>query len=741
MTSFQRLLTALLFSLSLSLPLSGCTVMPSEDVPQLSTHSSTLTNTHNTQTGTQTNWTELQSTPQFSAQRHGRFFLVTLNTPHRVISTSAYNGGEQTQLNYLVNHQSMEARADMRWVNRVLSHSKQQYQQLIANELGLNAEQMALMGTAANMQLLAHQQEVFQVDDTDALIVDVYATAGVRGNAMRAGDPTSWYETPTGNKKYTPNQIQTPQKNDMNGTINIMVLINQPVASGAMNKLQIITTEAKSAALNELAISSRYSRHLATGTGTDQMIIASPIATDGEFMLESGSGHLKLGELVGTAVHQAVKQALVWQNGLPAAEQASIYTALGRFGLTEANFITRLSAYLPESEQQQANNNPYAFNHENRVVAAAYALASVLDRFHYQTLTPHIQAETLRDFTAQAAVALSGKSDRYGNYWQQLQTPAANLKNEADVIELFIQALAIGWLDKWPDHLLLQDKELVQDKALINGDHQKTIALLHINPQLGDLDGNTALLKQAITQAALAGADWILTPELAISGYRFTLAIGDDWIQPAPDRWTAELQQLADELDVVLFLSHVEKASDSDKNNSSQTNKYNTLFVINRDGQIIGKHHKIQTIPVSEAWSSKGEQPQLVTVDQQQVGLLICADAYRPQHAQALQQAGADLIISSANWAPGEYGPGDSWRDRSAETGLPLFVNNRTGLEVRPEVDGKASQFDLRQAISAVAYQGEHKVEHQSQNNSLLLVEWDFAQQQLISQKSFELQP
>lgn len=690
-----------------------------------------------------TNWTQLQSSEQFNAYRYGRFFLVQLRQPHRVISTSAYNGGEKTDLKYLVNHQSMEARADMRWVNRVLSHSKQQYQQLIADELALNPNELALMGTAANMQLLAHQQAIFQPDDTNSfgaqtLIVDVYATAGVRGNAMRAGDTTSWYETPTGNKKHTPkhtlSQTETSQKSDMNGTINIMVLINQSVASGAMNKLQIIATEAKSAALHELAISSRYSRHLATGTGTDQMIIASPLAPADAFVLESGSGHLKLGELVGTAVRQAVKQALVWQNGLPTAEQANIFNALGRFGLKEANFIERLSTYLPESEQSQARNNPYAFSHENRVVAAAYAYASVLDRFEYQTLTPHIQAETLRDFAAQAAVALSGRSDRYSEYWQQLQAPApVNVTSEAAAIELFIQALALGWLDKWPDDLLSpaisEHQKATGDKK--TNDHKKNIAFLHLDPQLGDLDGNTALLKQAMIQAAQAGADWILTPELALSGYRFTLAIGDNWIQPAPDRWTAELQQLADELDVVLFLSHVEQVSNG--------NQYNTLFVIDRDGQIIGKHHKIQTIPVSEAWSTKGTKPQLVTVDEQQIGLLICADAYRPQHAQALKDAGAELIISSANWAPGDYGPGDSWRDRSAETGIPVFVNNRTGLEIRPAVDGEASQFDLRQAISVVAHQGTHRMEHQSRNNSLLLVEWDFSRQQLVSQKSVEL--
>lgn len=680
-----------------------------------------------------TGWTELQSNQNFIALRKGRYLKVELNNPHRVISTSAYNGGEKTEIKYLVNHQSMEARGDMRWVNRVLQNSKPQYQQLIANELNINAEKMALMGTAANMQLLAHHQQIFEAVGIEPLVVDVYATAGVRGNAMRAGDPTSWYETADGNKKYTAKNADAANKSDMSGTINIMVLINQPVSAGAMNKLQIITTEAKSAAMNELAVSSRYSRHLATGTGTDQMIIASPLkaeqaATDNDFELESGSGHLKLGELVGATVKDAVLKALVWQNGLPASEQASLYNALGRFGLTTENLMSRLLTHLPEQEHKQAKRNPYSFSHENRVVAAGYALASVLDRFAYGTLTPNIKNETLRDFSTQAAVAISGRSERYEFYWQQLTSSLSVTdleQSEQQAVDLFIQALAIGWMDKWPESLLSETSVTNVNSSA------KKIAFLHLNPQLGDLKGNTQMLKKAITQAADAGAEWILTPELALSGYRFTLAIGDDWIQPAPDKWTAELQSLADKLNVVLFLGHVEQADD-DK-------RYNTLFVIDRQGEIIGKHHKIQTIPVSEAWSEKGEQPQLVMVDGQQVGLLICADAYRPQHALTLKKAGAELIISAANWAPGEYGPKDNWRERSSETGLPVFINNRTGLETRPAVKGTISQFDLRQAISAIAYEGKHIVEHQNSDNSILLVDWDFDKQQLNSQRTMEL--
>jgi len=54
-----------------------------------------------------------------------------------------------------------------------------------------------------------------------------------------------------------------------------------------------------------------------------------------------------------------------------------------------------------------------------------------------------------------------------------------------------------------------------------------------------------------------------------------------------------------------------------------------------------------------------------------------------------------------------------------------------------PELALSGYRFTL--AISAVAYQGKHQVEHQNSGNSILLVEWDFETQTLVSQRSFEL--
>lgn len=247
------------------------------------------------------------------------------------------------------------------------------------------------------------------------------------------------------------------------------------------------------------------------------------------------------------------------------------------------------------------------------------------------------------------------------------------------------------------------------------------LAMLHLSLEFADLDANHALIEKASRLAAKEGAQWIITPELALTGYRFDLQLGTDWISSGADNYVQQLQVLADELDVVLFLSHLEENKDDGR-------RYNTLFVINRDGIVIGKHYKINTIPISEDWSSAGTSTVPINIDGHSVGLLICADAWPSEHALELKRQGAQLLISSASWAPGEYGPGDTWEKRSEETQLPVFVVNKTGME---------RNIDQRDAVSAVSAMGERIISHTSTESSILLVDWNQTDKRVEHQQVF----
>lgn len=240
-----------------------------------------------------------------------------------------------------------------------------------------------------------------------------------------------------------------------------------------------------------------------------------------------------------------------------------------------------------------------------------------------------------------------------------------------------------------------------------------TIALLHNNTMLGNIESNCRLIEEGMRIAAAQGAKWIITPELCLTGYSFPYAIGTSWIEESPDHWVVYLSKVAEELKVTLFLSHIEKVNKDEL--------YNSLFVI-KQGKIIGRHRKINTIPKIEDWAKKGESPTMVIVDGVKVGLLICADAWSKQHANTLRNKGSYIIICSASWAPGEYGPGKTWENRSAETSLPIIVCNRTGKE---------GNIDLHACESVISYQGNRLFSHTSKDTSVVVLKWDLDRHEL----------
>ncbi|MDI9644149.1 MAG: adenosylcobinamide amidohydrolase [Candidatus Verstraetearchaeota archaeon] len=162
--------------------------------------------------------------------------------------------------------------------------------------LGIRPCDISFLGTGVNMDELAVRECSYE-----ELKVCCLATAGAKGNAMRAGvDGASYIER---NGKFV----------GPLGTINIILLTNARLSCGAMARSIVTVTEAKSAALQDLNIKSTYSPNQATGTGTDNVIVVS--ARSGKPLLLAG-GHTKLGELTGRAAKDAVTEALRKHHGL-----------------------------------------------------------------------------------------------------------------------------------------------------------------------------------------------------------------------------------------------------------------------------------------------------------------------------------------------------------------------------------------------------------------------------------------
>ena len=243
------------------------------------------------------------------------------------------------------------------------------------------------------------------------------------------------------------------------------------------------------------------------------------------------------------------------------------------------------------------------------------------------------------------------------------------------------------------------------------------ISLLHLALAPGLLNMNFAALERGISIAAEQGADLVVTPELCISGYQFTDRIGTDWIEPHPDRWTVSVCNLARRHRLLIIMGHVER-------NAGRL--YNSSFLINPDGSIIGRHRKINA--PAERWASVGEHAVPALWDGIRIGMLICSDAYPKRIAEELRAAGAQLLISPCAWGPGLHGPEGEWESRSAENCLPLIVCNRTGRE---------TTLSFTKAESLVIKNGKRLLAHSSEQSAVLMFDWDMVNM-LPRSKQFE---
>ncbi len=119
-----------------------------------------------------------------------------------------------------------------------------------------------------------------------AVSAQVVATVGL-GNALRAGDP--------------------PGDRSHPGTINILCRVSEPLSDEAEIETLSIIAEARTLAVLEASVVSRRSGLSSTGTGTDCIVVASPV---GRRKIRYAGKHTEIGHVVGAAVTDAVREGV-----------------------------------------------------------------------------------------------------------------------------------------------------------------------------------------------------------------------------------------------------------------------------------------------------------------------------------------------------------------------------------------------------------------------------------------------
>lgn len=169
-------------------------------------------------------------------------------------------------------------------------------------------------------------------------------------------------------------------------------------------------------------------------------------------------------------------------------------------------------------------------------------------------------------------------------------------------------------------------------------------AVCQYAPVLGDLPANVEKGAAAIQEAASRGADLIVLPEMANSGYVVYSSAEARRLAERPDESpaVARWQQLAHEFDAYVIAGFGEKVS--------ETALYNSALVIGPTG-ILGTYRKTHLFYEEKLYYKPGDLGfPVFELPFGRVGILICYDLRFPEASRILALRGADIICVPTNW-------------------------------------------------------------------------------------------
>lgn len=307
------------------------------------------------------------------AHHYNKSVVLTFSGPRRVLSTSPFNGGLRGDLEQVFNH-CCNPGEGMACFMRAPTYAE--HLALVAEDLGLDPVRCAGLSTAASMERMA-----VRTGRWGSATATAFVTAGLEVNGGRVGDPASWDE-------------ERSLAAHPTGTINILLHLDCDLSEGALTRGLITCTEAKTAALQELAVSSRYSRGLATGSGTDGAVLVA--VSDAPLRLTDTGNHSKLGETIGRVVMDAVKEALRLQTGLCPEMQHDVLRRMDRFGVTEDSLWARYRGRPDPLDRPHFSDVLHGLSRRGELVATLSLCVHLMDQVLWGLLSPQDAWEAAR---------------------------------------------------------------------------------------------------------------------------------------------------------------------------------------------------------------------------------------------------------------------------------------------------------------------------------------------------------
>lgn len=230
------------------------------------------------------------------------------------------------------------------------------------------------------------------------------------------------------------------------------------------------------------------------------------------------------------------------------------------------------------------------------------------------------------------------------------------------------------------------------------------IAAAQTAPILMDKEANLTGIADYLERAAEAGADLVVFPECALTGYAIAdIVEAREMAEPVPGPSTESIERLCRRLGCWAVIGLIE---------SSERNLYNTAVLVGPGG--IAARHRKAHLPHQgfDRFAMRGGGPLRVhDTAIGRIGLAICYDIFFPETVRVLTLMGLELLAVPTNWAEGvEFYAMYLSQARAVENHVNLVAANRVGEERGFTFYGRSRIVDSYGRILAEAGGGEELI-------------------------------
>lgn len=169
------------------------------------------------------------------------------------------------------------------------------------------------------------------------------------------------------------------------------------------------------------------------------------------------------------------------------------------------------------------------------------------------------------------------------------------------------------------------------------------VALEQLDLPAGDLAGNSALISDRADVALEQGADIVVFPELAASGYVTARTAIERTAQPLDGPLIATLSALTARRGGLVAAGYCERDGD---------NYYNSVALVGADGPILN-YRKVHLFDAEREFFTPGDALPVVETEYGVLGVCVCYDLRFVEVLRLLSLRGADIVLAPAAWVGG----------------------------------------------------------------------------------------